>query len=631
MRLIALLTTLFFSLNSLAAFTPISIKGQADGSKSTVTNLQVASKHATQVAPSTYLLETNNKNLLTNPGFEHSTPSTGWTTAVTSTATAALTVTSVGGYPGENQYGLFTCDGNASGGTCSIKQEVTTLAGSQGLISALLRAQAGAPSASMTVYTLVNGTRVTSKDITNTGSTAFWDETFNVPEVSSGTSLGIEVLVTVPASGSLAVGIDRAFVGTGNVTQPTSIITPWASYTPTLTGFGTATNVAFKWRQVGSSIEIHGRFTSGTADASEARISLPNGYTISSDITTLQSVGTHVNSISAANTHGGVVLAEPSVSYLTLSDNDVFGSSTVVPLSKATGSQALGSSATMSLTATVPIANLSGATQVFASNCGANCENDLTAFVTDGSSTTTVSRENVSDFISGNCTNGSTGNYVCTFGLTLASAPNCSIGDTSQNVIPTVVTTTTTATISFLSRADAVTAADTNFSLNCSKTGADYQSSRTLAASLKVPEDEVIVDSGNGHGSTNTKIRRWSNIRKNSGSCITYADSATAGGSFTIGSGSCAGTYTMSCHDRRTTGTSGLAITVNATAMTTNPQSPITYAQGLRALTSTVSTVTTGLSWTGILAAGDVLRLQTDGDTNSGDAQSMCSVKKVSL
>lgn len=63
---------------------------------------------------------------------------------------------------------------------------------------------------------------------------------------------------------------------------------------------------------------------------------------------------------------------------------------------------------------------------------------------------------------------------------------------------------------------------------------------------------EICLDSGNGHGSTTgTKIRRFTNTRKSIGSGITYADSSTDGGSFTINE---AGVYSISYNDKRAGG-----------------------------------------------------------------------------
>jgi hypothetical protein len=56
----------------------------------------------------------------------------------------------------------------------------------------------------------------------------------------------------------------------------------WASYTPTLSaGFGTTTNVRFRYKQVGDSLHVRGTFNMGTVAASLGTISLPAGFTIS--------------------------------------------------------------------------------------------------------------------------------------------------------------------------------------------------------------------------------------------------------------------------------------------------------------------------------------------------------------
>jgi hypothetical protein len=47
-------------------------------------------------------------------------------------------------------------------------------------------------------------------------------------------------------------------------------------------------------------------------------------------------------------------------------------------------------------------------------------------------------------------------------------------------------------------------------------------------------DSNVYVHTGNGHGSVNTKIRRYATVKTNTGTDITYADSSTLGASFTI-------------------------------------------------------------------------------------------------
>jgi hypothetical protein len=138
---------------------------------------------------------------------------------------------------------------------------------------------------------------------------------------------------------------------------------------------------------------------------------------------------------------------------------------------------------------------------------------------------------------------------------------------------------------------------------------------------------EVIVDSGNGHGSTNTKIRRFANIRKNTGSDITYADSAANGGSFTINTD---GVYAMAYTDIRGGSTDAVAITVNDSAMTTNADAPLTYAQGLRHLVFTAANGSvTHVNWTGFLSAGDVVRAHDNGLNDAGTSVCMFSIVRV--
>jgi hypothetical protein len=137
---------------------------------------------------------------------------------------------------------------------------------------------------------------------------------------------------------------------------------------------------------------------------------------------------------------------------------------------------------------------------------------------------------------------------------------------------------------------------------------------------------EVIVDSGNGHGSTNTKIRRFSNTRRSIGGAITYSASAVNGDSFTINE---PGEYAISYSDMHSSSDEFFGITINDSALTTNVGTPLTYAQGLRAMTFNVSTRVISLSWTGRLSVNDVIRAHTNGTANGTDAKTMFTVSKV--
>jgi hypothetical protein len=138
---------------------------------------------------------------------------------------------------------------------------------------------------------------------------------------------------------------------------------------------------------------------------------------------------------------------------------------------------------------------------------------------------------------------------------------------------------------------------------------------------------EVIVDGGNGHGSVSTKIRRFSNIRRAIGGAIAFSDAATTASVFTINE---PGVYSITWTDRLTTADDFMAITVNDSALTTNVSTPLTYAQGIRATSFTVSTRPGTISWTGRLAINDVVRMHSNGGFENGNNTfTMVTITKV--
>lgn len=86
----------------------------------------------------------------------------------------------------------------------------------------------------------------------------------------------------------------------------------WISYTPTFTGFGTATLVDFYYRRVGDSMEVQGRFLSGTNSAVTALVSLPSGFTVDTTKltanSTVQAVGTMVSDTASNNSPYSVIV-----------------------------------------------------------------------------------------------------------------------------------------------------------------------------------------------------------------------------------------------------------------------------------------------------------------------------------
>lgn len=141
-------------------------------------------------------------------------------------------------------------------------------------------------------------------------------------------------------------------------------------------------------------------------------------------------------------------------------------------------------------------------------------------------------------------------------------------------------------------------------------------SENALAVGTQAPRSEVYVSTGNGFGSTNTKIRRFTTISKNIGQAIAYADSATLGASFTINED---GVYSVSYTDYLSSGGHDVGISVNATALTTNIAG-LNYAQGFRGYVHTgIGDEVICFSRTYQLSAGDVVRPHTNGVQNGTD------------
>lgn len=101
------------------------------------------------------------------------------------------------------------------------------------------------------------------------------------------------------------------------------------------------------------------------------------------------------------------------------------------------------------------------------------CETEFSATI---STTSTVSNENLTDFINGNCTYSS-GDHTCTFGTNIFSvAPNCTVSiNASSGSIAGITSTSATQVVV---RTRTTVDAQLSFKLACQKQGADYVSAK---------------------------------------------------------------------------------------------------------------------------------------------------------
>jgi len=116
----------------------------------------------------------------------------------------------------------------------------------------------------------------------------------------------------------------------------------------------------------------------------------------------------------------------------------------------------------------------------------------------------------------------------------------------------------------------------------------------------------VRLNTGNGQGSTNTAIHRFTTTVTNQGSDITYADSATLGGSFTINT---SGIYSVSFSGAGSVGTYQ-GVTLNATQLSTAISSLTNVSEVLTIGYSSGANNTVSTSWTGYLPATSIVRAQ---------------------
>jgi hypothetical protein len=123
---------------------------------------------------------------------------------------------------------------------------------------------------------------------------------------------------------------------------------------------------------------------------------------------------------------------------------------------------------------------------------------------------------------------------------------------------------------------------------------------------------KIRLNTGNGYGSTSTCIRRFTNTVVNTGSGITYADSSTAGASFTCTE---AGIYCFSYDDAFSAG-ANFGLSLNSSQLTTAINS-ITASDRLVMATTSAAAGFQCVSVTVALAVGDVVRPHADATTES--------------
>jgi hypothetical protein len=154
----------------------------------------------------------------------------------------------------------------------------------------------------------------------------------------------------------------------------------------------------------------------------------------------------------------------------------------------------------------------------------------------------------------------------------------------------------------------------------------DNEDTEVVVGGVRLSEQaEVRVKSGNGHGSTNTMLRRFSSTITNTGKAITYVDSAANGASFTINT---PGVYSITYTDYVVTGPTAMGISVSPINGTTSVI--FTAASLVLAINNLASGEASTVSITARFNKGDVLYAHDGGACDDTDLYSRFSVTRVS-
>lgn len=161
----------------------------------------------------------------------------------------------------------------------------------------------------------------------------------------------------------------------------------------------------------------------------------------------------------------------------------------------------------------------------------------------------------------------------------------------------------------------------TQFNLTRTK----YDGTAQVAASTSVGDHVVTVHTGNGYGSTNTMIRRFTTTLTSTGTAISYADSATLGGTFTINE---AGLYSIHYSEIAPAG-EAFGVSKNSAELST---SIVDMAIANRVMISTITSNSTCVSTSIVvrLAAADAIRAHGSFASGSaGNNRTFFSIRKV--
>ena len=216
------------------------------------------------------------------------------------------------------------------------------------------------------IYDVTNSVLIQPSSFKLLSNSSTTSDKFNATFQTASNSTSYRLIFHVGSTSASAytLKIDQIAVSPSTYVYGTPV-TDFANVTAVagdFTGFGTPTSMEVESRRVGDSLEIKGKFVSGTATATEGRVALRyRGATVTAagtdKIASIKIVGKAVRSSTAAVDF--VVLAAPNTSYVTfgIQDGSRGGSGS------QNGDQLIASGATFTFFASVPILGWSSSVQ----------------------------------------------------------------------------------------------------------------------------------------------------------------------------------------------------------------------------------------------------------------------------
>jgi hypothetical protein len=468
-------------------------------------------------------------------------------------------------------------------------------------------------------------------------------------------------IVATGSSGTAPFYANNVYFGPGVTTQGAAI-SDWVTFAPTISNGGTLSINTGYWRRNGSNMDIisYQKFTTAGA-AGALRLSMPTGYTINTtilpaDTTSIAGHGEYANTTSfvvcdiypISTTQFNIITSGGTndIQGNGLANNHQIGWKITVPVNEFSGSGTVNFLNSNLLSMNARTRYYRSAAYSYTSNA---------TFVWDAVDSTTFQTNGNWVNTSGEITIPANGTYE----INTAIQASALLSDASQLEIwvsrsggafaqeriiareagagyktegssyiyllsgdkfriqfgsnATVVNSQSNTYLEVVRLADVSASSPVGFGL----AGTDGSSGL-----VKLPLSMIRVDTGNGHGATNTKIRRFTNSTT-TGTAITYTDSAANGATFTVNE---AGVYAIAYTDRHSSA-AYFGISLNSASLTTSIAS-ISTAE--RLVSATAPSDAANCSATVKLAAGDVIRPHTDGSLTSVTAMVQLVITQVS-